>query len=1483
MKMRRPKRLLAVLLAIMMVAELTVSVILGTFADTEPIAEKSVIKQLIDFSNTEVATGIADAKWPEGISKLDYEDYKYNSTFSVDIAEDNGDKFLKFNFDQSNNVNNNSNMTSRGRHHDIFLKVSVPYWYINYMQDFTLDMVYNYRKNTTGNQSKAFYILGLSDGGTVYSKSSDALHATIDKANNVQNITDTKVITDLGKYTDASADTFLGATQGLTTAPKWTREDFNKQTKIDIILMFSAPDILNATDKTAGYYMGIKGVSITLKGPEVEIDNIDNEDYVTPGVINFEEGTTLSEVVANNGVKFSHSADCELSDDAYAGNGAFLFKRRQDKPTGNDYDSNFGMHLQRNVTRSKGITFMAKNPLDKTVSIRIWIRVGNDTGANASKGKYQYIVSLPANMTEYQRVSIYWDNVGLMNFANGGEWWAGSSSGNAITADELASGISLNFKNYSALAVDDYGILFDEFEYITKQFTEARKTTLIDFSGAEVGSELPGNIKIGGAYEGSTEIVENIDGSKSLRLNYDAVAKTDYNMGYFESHHMRCRPHTSITISVPKGSMVDLSEVAIDMTNNRATTGVRNDAERIYTDAQWNFGVGDSVSGRFGKTAEINDHVNWVGNKVVTKKVVGMRYCSSGSMNSWVGNNGSWTKEELANIDTFVLYISAPDCDGTEGESFQINSITLMYNEPSQYNEEKAREIIHSEKAETLTSGMITAKTIAIGNQDANSAEFRTAIEVEVKDTANTEALTFKNTLFEYYRNALPFYNKDSAVFHMFAYSKVDSTFDIALVDKNGAELKTSVVIPAATTNLYKEVSVPLKEIYDAALANDANFTFDLTDIRAVKVLPVVSEPSTVKIAGVTVLSGPYLKSEDDPEKQKFVNLVNFDNCAVGSKGDNLELPSNVSIGGYGGSKEIVQNADGSKALQINLDQKILNTGGELHQTNKRTNIQVVVTVPVGSLKKINKVYFTITNNAYSLAEQTKTELKAPITMAVVGDNGFVKQGESASSLGAQKGESQTLGLQVKNGFAGNSSYYITSWMSPDTRIEYTQELEDAFETVRLYLAVPDIEGTNLKKGLNFQINSIDLEFEEAPIYDEQFTRAVFEGSVRDIKTTNKSTITSTYNKVASNNINYRTIKKFYEISAKEGNTAPVIVENSLSKFLRNGSKFIDTATFRLYYQTATKTKAQISLVNANGEKLPFEVDLAKSTSDKFDQVDVSFKEVYDAFIANGGTFSTNDITNVEILPLSDKAIKIKVASPTLWSKEAGSASSAGNYYKALDDDSIRVEAYNYNIADEFSTSIEKLDPETTIAANGTKIPAGAEVVGMFKITLRNANGEIADPTGRFWVSYKLPSDVNLERVAAYQMFFDGSLVKIKLQVMDANNYLSFEDFFANKTFAVLVLPEETPVAPEDEQPDYEYDNIPEGDLSGEGDVENIPSKETITVIKRRKKKAQVAEDFTWLIIVIVISAVVVLAVTGLIIFLIIFKKRKNRKENMTS
>ncbi len=1241
---------------------------------------------------------------------------------------------------------------------------------------------------------------------------------------------------------------------------------------------------------------------------EAYVSNMDDGSTLAATLLNFEEGMTLEEITTNTAstVKFSVTTGGELSGDAYEGNNALLYKSAKGEGSF-DYDTNMSLRLNRDVNKSKGVTFMVKNLGDKAVTYRIWIKVGNDTGANASKGKYQYVFTVPANQTEYQRVSVYWNNVGLMSFDNGGEWWAGSTSGSYIMADELASGLTLSIKYGQGADKEAAGVLFDNFEYITKEFVEARTVTVVDFSNSAIGSETPENVTVTGTYEGSTKIVQNADGTKSLRLNYDAPAAADTNS---ELHHMRSRLYYRVNIAVPRGALDDVSEMTVNMTNNIAdynTSAASTATEKIH----YNIGIGDTTNALFGKSGEINSYVGFTGSTAITQKPVGYLQTSSYGMISWVDKNSTkWTAEDMKNVDMIYFYVSAPDCDGTEGWSFQLDSVTLTYNEPSEYNEEATREITHSDKVQSLTSGKITAKSLVVGTTDPNSAEFGTAFEVEVKNKANTERIVLKNELSEYYRNMTPFYNKGTVNFHMFALADEDLTFKVALIDKNGAELPTQVTIKATTTKLYSEASVDLKEAYDAALAADPDFSFDMSDIRSVALLPVVSKAVKFKIAGVSVLTGEYLSSEDDASKQKTVNLVNFDNCEVGSKGEDIVLPSNVSVSGYAGTQEIVRTADGSNALQVNYDVLLTNSStSETHQTNRRTNIVVKVTVPKGSLTGLKKIKYTLTNNGFKLSEQTGNLQKNYYTVAATTEDGiFVKQGESASAFSGQKGVTSSITLDLSKGITGSGSYYITSWFNKANALEYDEKYTSEFVSILLYIAVPDIDTQQVNKGMNFQINSIDLEFDSKPTYaGEDATRYVVNGTAREMESTNESTITATQVKLASNNINYRSFNNYYTIEAKKGNTAAVAVDNSLSTFLRSVEPFTDTATFRMYYQTSKATNVDISLVNFNGEKITFTAKLKASKSDKFDEYSVSFKSVYNAYLkANpNAKFSLSNLTGVEILPSGTG--KLNVASIGLWSMEAGSAGSAGNYYYALPDDSVRVEAYNNNITEDFKVTIEHLDPETTFAEFGTRLPEDSTTLALVKITLRNGLGEMVQPAGRFWVSIRLPEGTDLTNVKLYEVFYDGSLVPIKRVVMDANNYISCEDYFATKTYAVMIVPpteevidepeesggdetpseeteggEETPTEPQEETTEstlpaedeyyyYEYEVVIPGE---EGEYVETPSQQTI--IKRYKKiKKSVSTDYTWLWITIGVGSGILLIAAGVIVFIIIRKKRK--------
>ena len=71
--MLKPKRLLAVLLSALVVVELLTTAITNTLAD-DAEENRTVVKSLLDFTGTQVAEGIGDDAWPEGITKMSADD-----------------------------------------------------------------------------------------------------------------------------------------------------------------------------------------------------------------------------------------------------------------------------------------------------------------------------------------------------------------------------------------------------------------------------------------------------------------------------------------------------------------------------------------------------------------------------------------------------------------------------------------------------------------------------------------------------------------------------------------------------------------------------------------------------------------------------------------------------------------------------------------------------------------------------------------------------------------------------------------------------------------------------------------------------------------------------------------------------------------------------------------------------------------------------------------------------------------------------------------------------------------------------------------------------------------------------------------------------------------------------------------------------------------------------------------------------------------
>lgn len=1527
MKLQKPKRLLAVLLSVLVVVELVVSVIIGTVATTGS-PTKTVTKQLIDFSNSTVGT-VSDANWPKGISPLIADDFtypefalNYNSDFTTSIDQDtDNNKFLKFNFDKRNIPNTSSDVIKGRNSKDIFVKVAIPAKYINYLTKIKLDYIYNYTaSSTTQNRYQAYYIFGLlgnsnnPDGSVITSfgkqgnkvdkisptatSGTKTVTASVEKV--VTNLSLAKVAVKDGAITDSSnlnsVNTFTGDTAGFAALPKWDIASLMGQETLDVILLISAPEI-PTTSVSRGYFFGIKDITIQLEGPEAEIDILDNPELKDYSVLDFDEGEDLDQVKDATGFEatpnFSLVTDVDGETPvAHTAPNALLFKRGEDS-TDPDYTSMATIRLQNFLISSKGISFMARNLTGAKKNIRIWIAPGNavDSGENEyqSKGKYQFVYELPANMPRYTRIRIFWNDVGLVNFSGNNEWTGTSTSGSTISGEEIRSGLTLRIV-CPDLKYTDEGILLDSFELMDPEFESDRRLTFADFRNSEIGTdEIPSNIKIGGNYKGTSEIVETADGTKALRLNYDAPAADPTGSTALKNlHHVRYRPYVQYSIPVPKGSMKSLRSITVEMYNDRPDLGVADKDNSIFTDALYLIAV--SAGSKYGKSSEVNPKVDFLGAKTATLNLTDLLVCTSSNVTTYVNKAdvARWTDEDVKNIDTIHFYITAPSSEnGFPGEGFMIKSINMVFDDKPYYNTEENLLVFDNKKPDPTASSTIKASAVSVSNTDANYPEFDTAIEVEVTDPANTDRVILRNNLIEYSRNLKPYL--DTAILHMFTYIEKDTYFDVSLIDKNAAEMTKEILVKAHKSKLYTENQFSIKDLYDEFVAANPTVNFDLTDIRKIAILPKVTEATTFKIAKVSILTKEFVSSAEDPDKLRKVNLVNFDNCPVGSS----ELPSNVSVSGYGGSKEIVQLPDGSKALQVNIDQ-IVSTKAttDLHQLYQRVHVAFTVKVPKGSLKNLSKVTYRVVNNSVPYGDTILTNIYYVMSLSGGGFN--AKHGQSSTALTAELGEMAQPTFEPRNGLGTTSK--VLYWINPSKAAAITDEHMANFDTICFYVGVPECNGLERTYGWNIQIGSIDLEFTEPPSFAFEIqpdkdgnlpdSRMIFNGPRCDSKST--STLNITTEELNSNDINYRKSKIVYKLKATTNNNDYAVFPNALSTFMRNASDFVETAKFRVFTYATEKTKLKANLVNINGEKLPFEIDVEKNDDPSYNECIVSLKDIYNDFKDKypDEKFSLRNITEVEIAPAS--TTEVTVAGASLWTHEPGTGGVPGNFYYQTLDDSARIEGYFNAIPDDFTAEIEIKNAAAALAAAGTKLPAGVRPVAYAKFTLRNAEGDITDPRSAFWISIKVPEGVNLSDIGIYRMYFDGSLVKERHSI-EPNRFISVNTFFNMAEFVVLAGVKSTAVNKPDDSDetdfeddeseyDYEYEYV-EGDDDGSEEAVDTPSQ----VVRQKKvirKKSAETENYTWLWIVIAVISVVVLAAVGLVIMLLIRKKR--RKENQT-
>ncbi len=236
--MKKSKKLLSGLLSLMMIFS---SAFIINAADTDTVEKTVSLLDLSGLSAGEIS------ELPYGMASINAKDIKDNYTGSRYIAEIDGKKVLRQNFDveASAFTTNNLSETGNGK---LALAVNVPSAYLPYLEYISLD----YNNATNSNLRFEFGIYN----GTNYSKKTDVndrLEGTVKYSP-----------LNLYKVSEWGAVAWMNK----STASKWTKEELS--TVKQLFLIVSTPE--SGCDGTEGYYLDIKDIAITIKGSRDELN-----------------------------------------------------------------------------------------------------------------------------------------------------------------------------------------------------------------------------------------------------------------------------------------------------------------------------------------------------------------------------------------------------------------------------------------------------------------------------------------------------------------------------------------------------------------------------------------------------------------------------------------------------------------------------------------------------------------------------------------------------------------------------------------------------------------------------------------------------------------------------------------------------------------------------------------------------------------------------------------------------------------------------------------------------------------------------------------------------------------------------------------------------------------------------------------------------------------------------------------------------------
>ena len=604
MKIPRIKRGIAMLLCAVMTFGISI------FTAIESVADDTVTvdKQLLSFSGCDTGTAFA---LPDRMKYINGSNgFNYNGTKSIEETAEGG-KY--FNLALNKSVKKQTNDTVGGRDKRMAFSVSVPANYVKYIDTITLN--YSNNVNQKDTYTKMYTVIGITDGVN-YGK-------TVKKSIPFSSGENGKISVAVSDMLITNEAGFLGS----CGSNKWSDAETDG---IASILVYITMPYCKGRENWA---VGIKGLTVTLKGNAGELENIDT---IAPEIENFDKFDTLEELKQNG--TFVANGDFELTDKADSAPNALLYKGKKD--SGTDYDSSIVINLDKRVSEVKGLTFKVFNLSTQNNAV---LRCFLDTKSGGKNKTCQYITTAKPGEDGFTRVRIYFDNVGEKT---GDEFWGGTSSGYSMTDEEIRNITKLRIRIPDLLKTDA-GVAFDSFEYIVEDDRLLRNVTLVDFDNCEPGGDAPEGIKVEGSYNGTVKVVEKSGGKKALRVYYDAAAggTTD---------KINERSYVAVTVNVPKGTLRNSGEIRAKVTNNAVSC---EDSNQTPTNIYYLITVnGGGYYGRYG----MNHWAPKAGEQAdCTVPTTTLYRISSGwSILNWFDtkNVPYWSAAELDEVDNSLHY-----------------------------------------------------------------------------------------------------------------------------------------------------------------------------------------------------------------------------------------------------------------------------------------------------------------------------------------------------------------------------------------------------------------------------------------------------------------------------------------------------------------------------------------------------------------------------------------------------------------------------------------------------------------------------------------------------------------------------------------------------------------------------------------------------------------------------------------------------------